>query len=53
MLLRKGCRVGASANGVRVVEADGDTNDGNEELADQHAEGTPDENGRRPNFSTV
>lgn len=28
---------------VGVVESDGDTNDGNEELADQHAQGTPDE----------
>jgi hypothetical protein len=26
-----------------VVEADGDTNDGDKELADQHAKGTPDE----------
>jgi hypothetical protein len=28
---------------VSVVEADGNTNDANEELADQHTEGTPDE----------
>jgi len=33
----------ASSIGVGVVEADGDTDDGNEELADQHAERTPDE----------
>ena len=30
---------------VRVVEADGDTDDGDDELADQHAEGTDDEDG--------
>ena len=38
--------VGAGLAGgveVGVVEADGDTDDGDEELADQHAEGTPDE----------
>ncbi len=28
---------------VRVVETDGDTNDGDEELADEHTEGTPNE----------
>jgi len=28
---------------VGVVETNGDTNDGDEELADQHAKGTPDE----------
>ena len=40
-----GKRVTTSGVGdlVGVVETDGDTNDGNEELADQHAEGTPDE----------
>lgn len=30
---------------VSVVEADGVTDDGNKELADEHAEGTPDEQG--------
>lgn len=30
-------------NLISLVESNGDTNDGNEELADQHAEGTPDE----------
>ena len=32
----------ASADGVGLVEADGNTDDGDEELADQHTEGTPD-----------
>ena len=30
---------------VGLVEADGDTNDGDDELANQHAEGTPEEDG--------
>jgi hypothetical protein len=36
------CASVASSVDVCLVEADGDTDDGNKELADQHAKGTPD-----------
>jgi hypothetical protein len=38
-----GCAGLTSGVGEGVVKANGDTDDGDEELADQHAEGTPDE----------
>src|SRR3569833_180782 len=37
--------LGGERVGVGVVEADRDADDGDEELADQHAQGTPDEDG--------
>lgn len=39
-----GIRISLGGGGVGVVEADGDTNDGDEELADEHTQGTEDEN---------
>ena len=35
----------AIEGGTHLVEADGDTDDGNNELADEHSEGTVDEEG--------